>query len=90
MTQIRMNSSNPNWSWSGRVVEKFAMSIIDRGEPDASYVLDKFYQGASGAVVNGEKKGVLRLNSDGLVNSDGSFAGQSGQILYVLHEVKKP
>ena len=58
-----MNSTNPNWSWSGRVVEKFAMSIIDRGEPDASYVLDKFYQGASGAVVNGKSENLLQRSN---------------------------
>ena len=45
------------------MVEKFAMSIIDRGEPDASYVLDKFYQGASGAVVNGKSENLLQRSN---------------------------
>ena len=34
--QSRMDSNVTNWSWNGRVVEKFTMSLLNKGEPDNS------------------------------------------------------
>ena len=51
---LLFRGNETNVKWTGRVVEKYSTSFISSGEPDDSFKLKSYYQGASGAVVGGK------------------------------------
>ena len=53
ITFLRNETSKVNWKWNGRVIEKFSKNIISKREPDDSFEMSTFYQGASAVVLAG-------------------------------------
>ena len=52
--EFRNESNKESWKWNGRVIEKFSKNILSKKEPDDSYEMSTFYQGASGVVLQGK------------------------------------
>ena len=50
---LRNQTGKENWKWNGRVIEKFSKNIISKREPDDSFEMSTFYQGASAVVLAG-------------------------------------
>ena len=50
---LRNETSKEIWKWNGRVIEKFSRNIISKREPDDSFEMSTFYQGASAVVLAG-------------------------------------
>ena len=50
---FRNETKKEIWKWNGRVVEKFSKNIISKREPDDSFEMSTFYQGASAVVLAG-------------------------------------
>ena len=56
MHVLRNRTSKENWKWNGRVIEKFSKNIISKREPDDSFEMSTFYQGASAVVLSGIRR----------------------------------
>ena len=50
---LRNETGKEIWKWNGRVIEKFSRNIISKREPDDSFEMSTFYQGASAVVIAG-------------------------------------